>query len=70
MKRSEQCRHCGSIIAKVRAPEHLGGRVFRWTTVGGTHFYCPQAGGDCWHEPILEYQKAEGWATLVEYTEK
>lgn len=51
-KSAEQivCRYCDLPIKKVRTPERVGGRVWRWATVDGERFYCPQAGADCWHQ--------------------
>ena len=48
-----KCLHCGLEIKKARTPHRIGGRVWRWATKDGA-FYCPSAGGECWHEPEAE----------------
>ena len=52
----KKCLYCGLKIKKARTPHRIGGRVWRWVTKDGA-FYCPSAGGDCWHEPKAEKGK-------------
>jgi hypothetical protein len=42
------CRYCAKVVVKntVRVDGH-----FRWVTVPEGFYYCPKAGGECWHEP-------------------
>jgi hypothetical protein len=48
--RTAVCRYCAASIIKSKVPGRIGGRLWRWATGLGS-FYCPQAGGECWHEP-------------------
>ena len=48
------CFYCEREIEKVRVPSREGGRLWRWATTDGNSFYCPKAGGECWHVPKRE----------------
>lgn len=50
IQKQEVCIHCGREIKKGRYPEPINGRVWGWATLAG-RWYCPQAGGDCFHHP-------------------
>ncbi len=49
--KTSTCIYCRRKIIKAKVPSREGGRLWRWQTVTG-HFYCPYAGGECWHEPV------------------
>jgi hypothetical protein len=48
----EICMHCGKVITRQRTPD--GHPKFAWKAGepnAAVGWYCPQAGGDCWHHP-------------------